>query len=243
MSEWSPTGDDLLLARLGEALLPSFDGPSADAVQAFRQTVAAHRPSSGRRRQSVWSKSRVAFAALLGTTTLGAGVAFAAGAPLPSPLRSVARGLGLPVDSPAVSAARNADDALSDQLNAVARGQGSKAAVATDASKLSKRLATLSPSERRKLGMTPNSLLAQARQVAPQTPVTTPRAGTGSMTTAPPSSPSTGGPASTLPLVTLPTLPPVTLPKITVPTIPTVTFTLPSFPTGSPITIPDLLDK
>ena len=239
MTEWTSTADDLLLARLGEALLPAFDGPPADAVQAFRHTVAAHRSGSPAHRASVWTKTRLAVAALLGTTTLGAGVAFAAGAPLPSPLRSLAAGLGLPVDSPAVSAARNADDRLSHQLNAVAHGQGSKAALAADANSLSKRLAGLSPSERKQLGATPNNLLAQAKQVVPLPPATTPGAGSGSTTTAP-SSPSTGGPATTLPHVTLPTLPPVTLPKVTVPTAPIVTFTLPSLPK---VTIPGLLDK
>ena len=199
MTDW-PLSDEILLARLSNSLIPATDGPSADAIEAFRQAVGAHRTVRAHR-LSLWRRTRLALAALIGTTALGAGVAWAAGAPLPSPLRSLASGLGLPVDSPAVSATRNADDALSNELNAMAHGAGSKTAVAKDANALSNRLATLNAAQRTQLGSTPNSLLSQAQQVTPGSAAGSSPSGT--TTTSPP-----GPTTTTVPGLSLPTLPP-----------------------------------
>jgi hypothetical protein len=232
VTDW--LGEELLLSRLGDALGgETVACPSADSVIALRSAVVALHQGRPRRHAGVWTRARLAAAAVIGTTSLGAGVAFAAGVPLPAPVRSLASGLGLPVDSPAVSATRHAEHRLQEDLHAAQSAMSPTsassassarpatgphapmaAAVIRDANALSHQLAQLAPSDRSRLGTTPVSLLDQAQIMVPS--ITTPAPATV------PRPAVTGGVTTT----TTTTVPPVTLPQISIP------------PITSPVTVP-----
>lgn len=135
-----------LLDRLRTALIPpasvAVEPPAAsvELLLASVRVAAQPVPVVSRRRPVVrsWARRVAAAGAALTVIGGGAGVAFAAGAPLPAAVRDAAHGLGLPVDSSAVVAARGALRALSD-----AETHGSPTSIAARAEALRAKLARL----------------------------------------------------------------------------------------------------
>lgn len=135
-----------LLDRLQTALFPPATAavePPAASVELLLASVRAVSqpvPVAARRRPAVrsWARRVAAAGAALTVIGGGAGVAFAAGAPLPAAVRDAAHGLGLPIDSSAVVAARGALRALSD-----AESHGNPTSIAARAEVLRAKLARL----------------------------------------------------------------------------------------------------
>ena len=198
----SPDAEEALLARLELALAPTVAvavEPPADGFEALRAAVRAEweprpvptrsapsrptrsapsRPVAVRPRyRHGWRRPGVVLSTVLGTLVLGSGVAFAAGAPIPRTVRTVANEMGLPIASPAVATARQATSTLHDDLQqlgiapAGTDGHGSQAvsgaargAAARAAQSLANQLGQLDPQQRDQVGGQPDQLLQQACQ-------------------------------------------------------------------------------
>jgi len=189
--------DEELLLQLELALAPIFyPAPRPEGINHVLQAVAAHgvvasaadtaratpKPVAvrarsrlagvvglGRAEPSRWRRRWTAVALAALTTTAGSGVAFAAGAVLPEPLRVAARTVGLPVDSPAVTAVRQGESELRRRLDEVERSGATAArvtAVTQAAALLSARLVRLDPGDRARVGAEPGRLLDEAALVA-----------------------------------------------------------------------------
>lgn len=138
--------DAELLDRLRTSLIPpataAVEPPAASVGLLLASVRAASQPVpvAPRRRLVVqsWARRVAAAGAALTVIGGGAGVAFAAGAPVPAAVRDAAHGLGLPVDSSAVVAARGALRALSD-----AEIHGNPTSIAARAEALRAKLARL----------------------------------------------------------------------------------------------------
>ncbi|HVX21525.1 MAG TPA: hypothetical protein VHB02_09265 [Acidimicrobiales bacterium] len=182
-----PDAEEALLARLAAALAPVAVEPPDDGLTALRAAIRAeweppaagppgararvgHRPVPVRRRR--WSSPGAVVSGLVGALVLGSGAAFAAGAPIPPPVRTVANEMGLPVASPAVATARQATGALQADL---AR-QAPEPAVAQAARSLAGQLRQLDPQQLAQVGGHPVQVLRQAcRALAAGRPGTTTR--------------------------------------------------------------------
>lgn len=117
---------------------------SVDLLLASVRAAAEPVPVASHRRPLARSLARrvAAAGAALAVVGGGAGVAFAAGAPLPSAVRDAAHDLGLPLDSSAVVAARGALRALSD-----AESHGNPISIAARAEALRAKLARVGGAE------------------------------------------------------------------------------------------------
>lgn len=143
---------------------------------------------------SRWRKAGAATALVAGLVVGGTGVAFAAGGNVPEPLRAVAYNLGLPVDSPAVSATHQDVSRLRNALKSASPGPAARPSSTTSSSttanlgtsstsqaagaagrtdqaaysaavKLARQLSHLSPTDQKRLGLTPWKLLADAQRL------------------------------------------------------------------------------
>lgn len=155
--------DEHLLRALGSALRTAPMEPSTAELDAFRLAVAQPRPAQVFAAPAARPSARasafgrrpltVALAAAL-SAVLGSGVAFAAGAPMPRAVRSVASSIGLPVDSPALVDAQHAMDRLRDAL-----GGDDHGAIRAGRDDLRSRLGGLDPGERARLEPEAGALL------------------------------------------------------------------------------------
>lgn len=143
--------DEALLDLLAAACIPATSEPTPEAVAEVRLMLAWR---AGHRQRWRWIPGRVqrwrprlAIASgAAGVVVLGAGTAFAAGAPLPPPVRALAYDIGLPVTPPAVVQVQDDAQALRTDL---ARGSGaSPSETARDADQLAHALRSLAPGER-----------------------------------------------------------------------------------------------
>ncbi|HEY5244461.1 MAG TPA: hypothetical protein VIJ60_02250, partial [Acidimicrobiales bacterium] len=191
-----PDAEEALLARLELALAPTVTvEPSAHGLEALRAAVRAEwepqprsvpaRPARPRpvvvrpRYRHGWRRPGVVLSAVLGSLILGSGVAFAAGAPIPRSVRTVANEMGLPIASPAVATARQATSTLHDDLQqlglapagtedhgdrAVSASAAARAATARAAQSLASQLGQLDPQQRAQVGGQSDQLLQQACQ-------------------------------------------------------------------------------
>ncbi len=155
----SLAGGDLL-----DALATEMQAPSAEPSQA--ELMCLHRAIDERRRAPLAApttrrprlRSPVAIAAASVAVAFGGtATAFAAGAPIPRPVRMVAHDVGLPVDSPQLSDAKHAVADLGQVL-----AGSDDAAIARARDQLLRRLDALSAAERRGLAFVSGPLLAQA---------------------------------------------------------------------------------
>jgi hypothetical protein len=147
-----------------DALATELHAPSAEPSQA--ELMGLHRAIDERRRAPLatptrrrpWMRSPVAIAATsVAMAFSGTATAFAAGAPMPRTVRTVAHDIGLPVDSPQLSAAKHA---VTD-LGVVLAGSDD-GAIARARDELLRRLDAISPAERRGLALVTDPLLARA---------------------------------------------------------------------------------
>jgi len=167
--------DERLLGLLGAAL-PAFG--SEHAEPSTRELAALHHALARRAEQSShatlrrWGQRRWAIPVVVSAVVVGGtGTAFAAGTPLPGPLRGAASTIGLPVDSPAVSSVRRATRSLSEDL---AAPTPNPRMIAHDAQVLGTDLGHLGSHDRTRVGTTPSKLLVQARKVLATQPPTAP---------------------------------------------------------------------
>ena len=193
-----PDAEEALLARLELALAPTVAvavEPPAGGFEALRAAVRAEwepqprsapaRPARPRpvvvrpRYRHGWRRPGVVLSTVLGSLILGSGVAFAAGAPIPRSVRTVANEMGLPIASPAVATARQATSTLHDDLQqlglapgdtedhgdrAVSGSAATRAATARAAQSLASQLGQLDPQQRAQVGGQSDQLLQQACQ-------------------------------------------------------------------------------
>ncbi|MGD0882057.1 MAG: hypothetical protein ABSB09_10865 [Acidimicrobiales bacterium] len=207
-SQTPGTGDDPLLNLLAAAMAPADTTPPEATVVALRTAVASMSPAPARRRTLAgwtgWRGRRWAVAgAVVATVTLGTGTAFAAGIPVPPPIRILATDIGLPVTPQPVVNVQNAVSSLQTQLQSTPPDPARTAAAA---GKLSTLIHQLDPAQRNQVGALPTQVLQQAcRAVYPTTGLSAAPVGgwSGCPTTAPAGSPSPGpATGSSLPTTT-----------------------------------------
>lgn len=172
--------DDELLAVLGSAMaLPAQEPPPA-AIEDLRSLLAQRsRPRRGdglaaRLARRAWRptgwRARLAVAgAGAAAVAFAGGTAFALGAPMPAPVRSLAYDLGLPVTPPAVVAAQDAARAVQNDL--ASSSATSQADTVRDVQTLAHSLLGLSPGERLTEGW-PERVFAQACRAMASRPAT-----------------------------------------------------------------------
>jgi hypothetical protein len=154
-----------LLALLATALTPAGVAPEPRQIDVLHQLVAHQASQFSVGRQPRRPKRPLApIAAAVAVVAAVTGLA-TSGPALPRPVRVVASAAGLPVESPALIDARHALDQLQDAL--VRRDA---AHVAADAADLQRRMAALSPEDRRELGAGAPAALASAAELAHGTP-------------------------------------------------------------------------
>lgn len=185
--------DAELLERLTGALTPTGldTAPppgSVAVVLAAVHEASMPAPPAPRRLPLWWARKVAAAGAALAVVGGGAGVAFAAGAPIPAAVRDVAHDAGLPVDSSTAVAARGAIRALSD-----AEDHGNATSIAARAEALQALLARLDRDERQDLARASARALDAAAQPSRGAP------SPGGHLTPDPSVPASGAPAVTPP--------------------------------------------
>ncbi len=188
------TGEDPLLDLLSAAMAPADCAPPEATVLALRRAVASMTPAPTRRHALAgWRGHRWAVVgALAASVTVGTGTAFAAGVPVPPPIRVLATDIGLPVTPQPVVDVENATSALQIQLRSVPPDPARTALAAGDLSTL---VHQLDPSQRSQVGPTATQVLQQAcRAVFPTTQSSHTGVGgwSGCPATAPAGSPSAG---------------------------------------------------
>jgi hypothetical protein len=117
--------DSALLELLGTALAPAPLEPPPEGIASLhralaeQRSIAARAPvAAGRTSGRTWWRKRWVAAAATGAFVFGgSGVAFAAGAPLPTPVRALAHDIGLPVTSPGLYALHQDESQLSQILH------------------------------------------------------------------------------------------------------------------------------
>lgn len=187
-------GDEELLELLGAALTPTMRAPSADELHGVKALVALHcsraRPDPGRRTSAAgWRRRMSLVGAALGVVVLGTGTAFAAGAPVPEPLRALAVDVGLPVTPVAVVRLHDATNDLRSDLRPGSTASVTQTERDTDA--LGTALDELGQSDRATEASEPQHLLDEACQyLAAQSVVTILPAACGQTPSAPSSGPS-----------------------------------------------------
>lgn len=182
----SLAADDLLDAL---ATRPPSVEPSPAELMTLHRTIdeLCGAPAARPNRRRPWMRSPIAIgAASVAVVFGGTAAAFAAGAPIPRPVRAAVHTIGLPVDSPQLSDAKHA---LADLRDALAGSDDKTLARARD--QLLNRLDALSAGERRGLAPETAPLLAQANERL-RVHVTAPQAGSGSPRTRTPASGDTG---------------------------------------------------
>ncbi|MGA2835698.1 MAG: hypothetical protein ABSF84_03775 [Acidimicrobiales bacterium] len=163
------TGEDPLLDLLAATMAPPDCVPPETTVVALRRAVASMTPAPARRPTlAVWKGRRfVAVGAVAATLVLGTGSAFAAGVPVPPPIRILATEIGLPVTPQPVVDVQNAAASLQAELGVT---PPDPARTATAAGKLSTLIRQLDPAQRQQVGALPTQVLHKAcRAVFPTT--------------------------------------------------------------------------
>jgi hypothetical protein len=164
--------EDETLDILSRALAPPPVEPSPESILLLRNAVASLLPPRPSRRQRVadWvagpvvglrRKPWVAVGAVFGIAVIGTGSAFAAGVPVPPPLREAASALHLPVTPQSVVDVHQAASALRQSLGRTPSDPG---ATARAAEELTTRYRGLDPSQQAEASASTRSLLAEACQ-------------------------------------------------------------------------------
>jgi hypothetical protein len=186
--------DDDLLVLLGAALAPTELTPAPERLRELEMLVARRRSGELRlRRPRVvvgWRRRVAVVGVAFGVVVVATGTAFAAGAPIPEPLRALAVDVGLPITPPALARLHDAADALQGDLQ-----HGSSATTTQterDAEALALAIRGLDDNERSTEAAGPQRLLAEACQsLADQPGATVPPAAC-----TPADASTQGGPAS-----------------------------------------------
>ena len=150
---WAPPRLEPRPASVAEVRLAFARGADAGAGPLWRRLVS--RPRAGRG----WRARLALSAATVGVVVVGAGTAFAAGAPVPAPLRQFAYDVGLPVTPPALVEVQG--DAQTVRADLAPGSGASPGTTAHDAGALARALRQLSPAERASVTW-PEGVLARA---------------------------------------------------------------------------------
>lgn len=164
--------EDEILDILSRALAPPPVEPSPETRLVLRQAVTSLLPPRPSRRQRVadWVAFRivgqrrkpwVAVGAVFGIAVIGTGSAFAAGVPIPPPLREAASALHLPVTPQSVVDVHQAASALRQSLGRTPSDPG---ATARAAEELTTQYRGLDRSQQAQASASTRSLLAEACQ-------------------------------------------------------------------------------
>lgn len=151
-----------LVELLRAALAPTELEPPAEGLLALQRAVADLKGAGGRQRPVWWRRPWAVGAATVVTVLGGSSAAFAAGAPMPTPVRALAHYIGLPVTAPDVYALHNYESQLARTLQ---HPNPDPKATAEAARQVSEQLRRLSPDDRRAQGAEPAQLLDRAQQV------------------------------------------------------------------------------
>jgi hypothetical protein len=151
---------DQLFDALGVALRPPPVEPSPGELAALhrmidercRDRVTARVPA-----MRAWARPFVVAAAAAGIVVGSGAAAFAAGAPVPRPIRAVAHDVGLPVDSPELTDAKSAASELR-----IVLGINDTATIKRVRARLSRKLAEVPRDERGEIERGAKALLARA---------------------------------------------------------------------------------
>lgn len=157
--------DQGMLDLLAPMLAPVNTEPPLEGLVALRNVVAKRR-ATGMKGSPAWLHRRWLVAAAATAAVFGgSGVAFAAGAPVPTPVRAVASDLGLPVTSPGLYALHE-DEGQLQQL--VEQAHPDPAATIDAARALKRQFEGLSTSDLHAAGSEPMNLLARANRLTQQ---------------------------------------------------------------------------
>lgn len=171
--------DDEMLALL-KSVAPARREPSEEGVRKVLMLVSNRADAPLPFRVPRFAKRHRALfivGAIAGTVLVGGGSAFAAGVPVPEPLRALAVHLGLPVTTPAVASAENAIQALRADLNTRSRKQTLQ--VARDTRAAVNALNRLDPHDRARLNTEFRSALTEACQALSASSVPSVKSGIG----------------------------------------------------------------